>query len=528
MYQVLVVDDESVIRESISTRIPWTNMGYQLAGTCENGRQAVEILQREKIDVVLTDISMPYMDGLELAEYIHEHCPKTKTIIISCYDEFDYARRAMHYQVFSYIIKPITAKEMIETLNHIKKTLDAENREERELSAMKSELQENRTIQRNRFLMDLLTGRMNEEECQQGALTFQLADNLRYYVVAQCVIEGDEAVDSDTVMQMIEDMMKETAEGYVFSGMDRSVFMIFYGNKKHSFMYGAMTCCEQIQEKLFAQLRIHASVYLGSEQKGICRIAASYSDVKKVMGQRFLMQDSCFLYYGDDCNEEALGENLVDMTKWRERIMLAVRAHLDIEIEKNIHELVHIMRELCLDRNRIILLFQNLILSVMEIVELPGMDNDELYHEEYRLLASLGECEYLHEAEKKMILFCIRISDTLDSNRDSTAKKQAAMAMEYIEKNYTQKELSLQMICDYLSISISYFSSIFKEYYHETFVEALTRVRIDHAKQLFDMTCMKTYEVADAVGYSDAHYFSAVFKRATGLTPTEYMKGIHA
>ena len=257
-------------------------------------------------------------------------------------------------------------------------------------------------------------------------------------------------------------------------------------------------------------------------------IAASREEAERVMNYRFLMQESCFLYSGDFESEKLSDENRIEPSVWRERIMLAIRAHLDEELKKDIHELTALMREQHLERNRIILLLQNLVLSVMEIVELPGIDHEELYHEEYQLIAKLGECEYLHEAEEKMLSFCLMISDTLNGSRDSTARRQATMAMDYIEKHYARSELSLQTICDYLSISVSYFSSVFKEYHDETFVEALTRVRVDKAKELFDLTGMKSYEVAEAVGYSDAHYFSAVFKKATGTTPTEYMKGRHA
>lgn len=528
MYQVLVVDDESVIRESISTRIPWSNMGYLLAGTCENGRQAVEILNQKKIDVVLTDISMPHMDGLQLAEYIHEHCPRTKTIIISCYDEFDYARRALHYQVFSYIIKPITAKEMMETLKHVKKTLDAENREERELTAMKSELLENKVILRNQFLTDLLNGKRSVEECRAEAAAFHFPSDMRYYAAAHCIAEQVPSDAQCDPLSYISSAVKEMSEGCAFQAADESVNVIFYGNKRHGFMYEAMECCECIRNTLREKYQIRLSVYMGSEQEGFAGIAASYQEVRRVMAYRFLMRESCFLYSEDYRTGEVAGENNIDPAVWRERMMLAIRAHLDAEISKGIHDLADTMRSLCLEKNRIILLFQNLILSAMELVELSGADNEDLYHKEYQLIAGLGECGYLHETEEKVISFCVGISDTLDANRDSTAKRQASMAMDYIEKHYAQSDLSLQTICDYLSISVSYFSSIFKEYHDETFVEALTRVRVGKAKELFDLTGMKTYEIAEKVGYSDAHYFSAVFKKATGMTPTEYMKGRHA
>lgn len=527
MYQVLVVDDESMIRQSISTRIPWNNMGYSLVGACENGRQAIEKLDEMKIDVVLTDISMPHVDGLELASYIHKHYPRTKTIIISCYDEFEFAKRALQYQVFSYIIKPITARELIETLNHVKNVLDTEHREERELTALKTEVQENKDILKNQFLLNLLNGKTYERDCQTESKIFDFPCDMHYYSVGLCVIEKSENEKRDTLFTYIESVTREMTEGCVTLRTEDTSIMIFYGNERYSFMNRVMKCCEQIHRYIQTIDETQVSVYLGSEHEHMEGIAFSYEETKNVRNYRFLFRDSCFLYWRDFERKEASEENVIDIASWRERVTLAIRSHLNEEIMEDIHDLSATMRSNLLSRNRVILLFQNLILSIMEMLALPGVNQEELYHEEYRFIAKLGECEYLYEAEDKMISFCIGISDILNGNRDSTANRQAIMAMEYIEKHYSDCNLSLQTICDYLSISISYFSSIFKDYHEETFIEALTRIRVNKAKELFDLTAQKMYEVAYAVGYSDAHYFSVVFKKITGVTPSEYMKGKH-
>ncbi|MBD9157626.1 MAG: response regulator, partial [Lachnospiraceae bacterium] len=116
MYKVLLVDDEALTREAISENIPWGKLGFELVASCENGRDAMEVIRQKKPDLVLTDICMPYVDGIELAKYIFENCPDTKTIIISGYDEFEYAKQAVRYQVMEYILKPITPSELTEVL----------------------------------------------------------------------------------------------------------------------------------------------------------------------------------------------------------------------------------------------------------------------------------------------------------------------------------------------------------------------------------------------------------------------------
>ena len=120
MYKVLLVDDEALIREAISENTRWKELGYELMGTCKNGREAIERLDQEEADLVLTDICMPYVDGMELTRYLYEKHKGVKVIIISGYDDFEYAKTAVKYQVMDYILKPITAKELAQTLTRVK------------------------------------------------------------------------------------------------------------------------------------------------------------------------------------------------------------------------------------------------------------------------------------------------------------------------------------------------------------------------------------------------------------------------
>ena len=156
MYKVLLVDDEALTREAISENIPWGKLGFELVASCENGRDAMEVIRQKKPDLVLTDICMPYVDGIELAKYIFENCPDTKTIIISGYDEFEYAKQAVRYQVMEYILKPITPSELTEVLLKAKARLDEARTERTTLKKLKGAYQSNRPLLRGRFLNSCL------------------------------------------------------------------------------------------------------------------------------------------------------------------------------------------------------------------------------------------------------------------------------------------------------------------------------------------------------------------------------------
>ena len=135
MYRILLVDDEALIREAVSENVKWEEYGYELAGSCENGREALEFIEKNPVDVVLTDICMPYMDGMELSEKLSEGYPSIKIIILSGYDDFDYAKKAIKYGVKEYLLKPITAEEMGEALLALKAEMDKEKKTERKIWA---------------------------------------------------------------------------------------------------------------------------------------------------------------------------------------------------------------------------------------------------------------------------------------------------------------------------------------------------------------------------------------------------------
>ena len=158
MYKVLLVDDEALIREAISENIQWEEMGFAFMGACENGKQAMEVIEKEQPDLLLTDINMPFVDGMELTKFVYENYPDTKVVIISGFDEFEYAKNAVKYQVLEYILKPITPMEFSETLQRVKKILDERRESQRDMKKIRSAYVSNLPTLQGRYLHHLLNG----------------------------------------------------------------------------------------------------------------------------------------------------------------------------------------------------------------------------------------------------------------------------------------------------------------------------------------------------------------------------------
>ena len=154
------------------------------------------------------------------------------------------------------------------------------------------------------------------------------------------------------------------------------------------------------------------------------------------------------------------------------------------------------------------------------------MDLGGNFDKESAFISRLHEYEHLREIKEEFLNYCLALSKSIVGKRESVNQKQAVLALDYIEKNYMNTDMSLNTVCEYLSVSTSYFSTIFKSYTGETFIETLTRVRVEKAKKLFETTSLKNYEVAAEVGYSDPHYFSSIFKKQTGKTPGEFARSV--
>ena len=533
MYSVLLVDDEALIREAISENTNWNDLGFELAGTCKNGKEAMEVIRDSPPDLLLTDICMPYVDGMELAKYVYEEQKDTKVVIISGYDEFEYAKNAVKYQVAEYILKPITAMELSETLRKVKASLDEERLKEQSFKKIRGAYVKNLPVLRGRFLNGLLGGNIGIEA---------LAGKLKDYMIPlagsrfmSAMVLGDDLsafLESGNDMKpdlayfaiynISEEIMTKYHAGVTFQDVDERTILLFGGDP--GLEKRALEVCEEIQQSIHKFLNIPCTIAVGMAVNSLEKVHLSGEDMKRALEYRFLLGGNQIMYAANlrDSSKQAQ----VDVARLTEKILHGIKTNSEADIRKYVQEFVQAIRESYVSRNRSIFYVQNAVLTIINALDTISMNETGVYKEERELLNSIYTKEHISEVAEDLIHFCVDISRNLFDQKDSYCKRQALLAQDYIEKHYGEPEVSLNTVCSHLSMSTSYFSSIFKSYTGETFIEALTKKRIEKAKALIENTSLKTYEVADEVGYSDPHYFSSTFKKLTGMTPTEYAKKV--
>ncbi len=535
MYKVIFVDDEILIREAVSENTPWSETGFVLAGTAENGREAIKLLERERPDLLLTDIRMPIMDGLELSAYVQEHFPDMKVMIISGHDEFEYAKRALKYGVSEYILKPITADELRVELLKIKEKLDSLNSERENVKKIQRAYNENLPM-----LRDLFLNRVIEGNGARNDLLEQLAHfNVKLYGSFQaiCMVVKEDSseffekygdMNKDIIEFAIYNISNEIIEEYVqancFRNMnDQTVFLCTADSEK-----GLQELIKEIGGRIILEMqkcmKTRVSILVGDTVKEPYAWQHSYENAKQAEEFRFLLEDSAFVYGRDFVMKtEHTG---MKTSAWNERLVLLIKTNQSKELKGAVEELFQEFREKLFERKVIFIHIQNIVLTVLITLEESEMDLGGSFEKESAFISKLNEYEHLREIKEEFLNYCLALAKGIVGKRESVNQKQAVLALDYIEKNYMNAGMSLNTVCEYLSVSTSYFSTIFKAYTGETFIETLTRVRIEKAKKLLKTTSLKNYEVALEVGYSDPHYFSSIFKRQTGKTPGEYAKSV--
>lgn len=539
MYRVLLVDDEILVREAISANIDWNGLGYELVGDCQNGKEAMEFVQKYPVDLVLTDICMPYVDGMELSGYLHDNYPETKIIIFSGFGEFEYAKKAIQYNVSEYLLKPVTAIELTEILKKMKKTLESARREEQKLERLtktSEEYKKNEQLIRSQAISSLVTCTQEPELCVKKLKelgVFLESSDYRVAVVSIDIYSGlyeqsmtqrqESALMAFVVYNISDEVVRSYEAGIAYQEANNRVGILFQTNKPMEFSREIEEICREIQEKVYEAMTLDISIAVGNYVKKPENLHLSYDEADKALEYRYLLGGRLFLNLEKDKNfggEAILEDQLEKLTGGLQRYRKEdIKESLDMIRERIIESRVN--------KSRACLYLQRVLRTISSVVEKIHSNPRSVEERKEELLSSITRQRTFQDAMKLVEEFAREAADYMERENSSSGKRQALQALEYIQEHYAEQDLSLNTVCGYLGISTSHFSTIFKEMTGETFMEVLIRTRMDKAKELLEHTTLKNYEIAERVGFSDPHYFSISFKKMTGMTPTVYARKNH-
>lgn len=533
VYKVMLVDDEMIIREGLKTRIDWQAYGFELAGDYANGLEAQTAIVADPPDLIISDICMPFVDGLELAEFVHDHYPDTKMILLTGFDEFEYARRAIRLKVSDFILKPVTAKEIRELLKQIKLEMDDQRQLHHNIDQLHNQWSQSLPLLKERFWEKVLTTGVSHTEWEQSRLQFDLPPLASSYQIAVIELDTDHTLEhsQSTISQKIQQLDTQISTllqtilpaGSVFSSFiyqSRCVYLFAYTS---SLQESLSTMSEQIQQVIqhlydlsSPQIDFSFTTGLGIGCTDIGQLPQQYQQAIEALDYRFLLGTGTLLSFSDIQQQSGTSFSLID---WEKDIVAQLSNNNVLEAQRLSQYMAEQMISQRISPEECRLQFRQLALRIQEWLSQLGIESvfSRLIYQSDWLTSST-----LEQMLQQWITALHTVSTLLHEQTQIHSQQHIQKAIYYIEQHYAKAHLSLQDICNHVLMSTSSFSQAFKQYTEVTYVEYLTRVRIDKAKELLRLTEYKFYQIAEKVGYTDPNYFSSSFKKHTGITPKQY------
>ncbi len=533
MIKVFLVEDEIVIRSGIRNQIDWEKEGMEFAGEASDGELAYPMIQQIKPDIIITDIKMPFMDGLQLSKLVKSEMPWIKIIVLSGYDEFDYAKEAIGIGITDYLLKPISGAELLKALGRVTNMIYEEQMEKENATLYKIEKKENEKMKQQNFFLELVSKKLSVQELLEKTKELKLQLVAAYYnLVLYNIFDGQDTMFTRTEdASEIETIVTKRCENQQVIAFDcghEGTAFLIKGNIKEEVDMETQKIISVIKEEV-TKTKNRYFIGVGIKVSRMSELPVCYEHASKAFSYRYLLEKNQVIFCediqeyrvvkGKETNISDLDLNKIDKT--------VVESFLRTGLQ---HEANYFLNEYFAnsgEKNLKSYLFcqyitMDLYFCATSFMEELGYGMEEITS----LCGDLQSLNYQYSELKHIIEYLTTVFEHVIALRDRNAiNKYGSMiitAKEYINEQFSSEEISLNMVANKVNISPSHFSSIFSQETGQNFIEYLTMVRMEKAKELLRCSSMKSSEVGYRVGYKDPHYFSFLFKKTQGLTPKEY------
>ena len=534
MLKVFLVEDEVVMRNGIKNTIPWEKEGFEFVGEASDGELAYPLIKKEKPDILITDIKMPFMDGLELSRIVKKELPQIKIIILSGYNDFDYAKSAISIGVTDYLLKPIGSAKLLEAIRKVADIIETERENERILERYRKEMEENIQQEKHKLWSGLASNRLSTAELLEKGHQLGIDFTASAYQVVLFKLIQEEDVsgclrDYVEAAQEIERFAEDWENVITFDRSPDGWAFLIKGSSREE----VNTILEYGKKKLVHVISHYPEMeYFGGIGTSVNRLGdvrSSYLEAAKAFSGRFFIGMNKILRAEDLPNIHAASGEKIDVSVLRskkseqELIEKFLKSGTQEEIKSFLDEYF---------RNVGTQNYQSLLYRQYVMMDLFFIVSDFLKALDIGMEEMPEECQDINEivrnttSPEDMKKQLERLFEEAMELRDGHSMKKYSALLEeakaFIQENYQKEGMSLQTVAARVNISPSYFSAIFSSEMGQTFIEYLTSVRLDRAKELLMCSSMRTAEIGYEVGYKDSHYFSYIFKKVVGCSPKEY------
>ena len=538
MLRTFLAEDEIVVRENIKKMVPWEQYGFELVGEASDGEMALPLIKKLKPDLLITDIKMPFMDGLTLCKVVKKEFPDIKIVILSGYDDFNYAKEAIGIGVEDYLLKPITKNAFLERLCEIRSRYEHEKSQREYYEQFHREMQEYEQNSSRDFFEGLISGTMDMGEMYERADKLGLDIVAEAYNILIFTLESENAAagQSETYSEWEARALEKIESLFA----DHSYAMLFRNNV---FSYGVLVkeqkdnpgkntrdCVESIREILSdAPAGQPWFIAAGEPVERLSNMKHSYNTAAQTYARRYLY-DGHILYYRDLKEEELAKDdgrylkkvdiNAMDPAIIQKFLGSGLKEETGNFVRDYFHAIGKEPMSFMVFWSYVIL---NVRFSVLSFLNRMGYCASALEESDTEDALEQGgaSMEAAMAYAEKMLQKAIEIRDENSGNKNRDILENS---IEYIKTHYMDENMSLNAVAQVANISANHFSALFSQNIGQTFIEYLTEIRMEHAKELLRCTGKRASEIALEVGYKDSHYFSYLFKKTQGMTPSDYRK----
>lgn len=517
MYKLLIVDDEKMIRMGMKAVLPWDSLEIGEVYTAASGIEALDIIDRYRPEIMITDIQMTEMTGLQLIETAREVVPELRVIVLTGYDNFEYARQSLRLSVQEFFLKPIEEDDLEEAVRKQVAYLNEQKEEEKNNSLVQRTQGLAAQTELEHHMRNLVHARGDKEETFQMLQTeYHLDLAMRQKIVllipsnpveAQSVEESFRAL---SVKNICMDLVDSREHGITFSDDDGTIVITFFERMDDDIIMEALA---ELSGILKDEFDMKPKMVVGSSVSGFGNLSVSYNDARFLLehekeGIRDIIQD-----YGVETKGELFRDIYIELSK----VMCDNVGNTDYVL-KVFHTFTRatesynlskaLIRKCCFE------IASAVYFSYVEESGERGTANLEELSKNLLCVSREEACEITKIFLSKLL-----------GNGEENVHDIVTKAKRYIDENLTE-ELSVSNIASDLFITPNYFSRLFKRITGEGCNEYIVRKRIERAKSLLETTSMKAGKIAMMVGYRDTNYFSLAFKKHTGKSPTKYREDI--
>lgn len=542
MLKVFLVEDEYIIRKAIRRTINWEQEGFVLSGEAGDGEKAYPMILESRPDILITDIRMPFMDGLELSRLVRSNLPQTKIIILSGYDDFSYAKEAISIGVTEYLLKPVTGAKLLETMKRIGTDIAAEQEKEKYRDIYEQEHEERMQLERSDFLKNVIGGRYSMTHLMEMSheLGIRLTAALYQIVLFQTIARPDRSMErkdnpGDAVVEAI-DALPDIISCEQLGG---SLCILVMGADANSMEQNRALVLQVIRDEM---KDVAGYIYFtseGSVVEHISEIAESYHQAGQMFARRFLYDEGHAFVYGrekapQDASSESRKKGEGDL-KDRDAVEFwqMDRTYIHNFLASGDADDIDVFCETIVKnigiRNLSSLLFRQYIMMDVYLICSTFLGNCDYAKDEIETaLGTFSPCslsESMDEAKKQLKKYFSATLTLRDKSSDTQSLSLTQEAQKYLKKHFAENDISLGKVAGAIGVSPNHLSHMFSQKTGHTFVEYLTGLRMDMAKRLMRITDLTNAEIGMKVGYSDAHYFYYIFKKTLDMTPKEYRNG---